>query len=1071
VQAKKWLDMIHDVERNVPPALKRMVLKLYTKGTKAPPADVLRNEFGAWFTMGKGGKALEDALQTDSGRKWFAKGLYAVKEMYKDYLSRHGKNRVDLSAIDGMTRDQFVEFLAKEFAGGKTLGEIKGPQSAELSTEETKFQAARRKFYDQNAAIRDAEREAVEKKGQKISADDSVEVANALKHGLKEAANIELQGKLRDLSETLHKTGISRDDLESYAAYKAAAGRDAKIDARNIANMTADMKRKGKSASEIADAIANYRSTNGSHIDPREARMMLAEIEHGPMAKEFADAYKKLREIIDETLKVQEDAGLISHEDAEAWRNEEPNYIPFKNEYDPESGEWAGRGASRNYAAPEQRMAKGRKSAAGDIIAHIFMDHQSAKHRAIENAVRQKLAKFVKTNPELGKVELLDRDAKVNPEKDDPNVVVFKEDGRSYAIRLNGTRGAAIANAFTGRNTVGTKWADKGFSVFGKKFSYRNFALLSAGTATRLSPTFALRNTIKDNIEIANIVFSERGFKEGGKWLLQYAKLRAETLKNVANVLTGRKLGIDGDTLGAALGKYITTGKIDTSTKGGDILDRYIKAGGLIAGGVKAEAIHGIKERLDQKAIEKEIKSGKSKTRAVVRHIWNSVGYLNEYAEMASRVGAFATEVQSGKSDAEAALFSRRVTVDFNRKGDLTPATNLLRMFSNSMLGATARATAALARSKNVKRAALGTASAFFANGLAQAFVEYAMNRGDDKDREKTGEATGKDVSEYDRRTSLFYLRTGDKVYRVAQHESPFSLITYAGNCMGRWICGELKGADVAKNLGVSAAELAYNYLPLGQINLDAKEGGGVGDLKSAFVSGIVPSALQPIAELLADIDFKGDPIFRRKFDKYAPNAHNAKAHTPEWAKGAAEWLNERTGGDAGSQGWLDVAPEAIQHLAEGYGKNLLRDISTAYSFGEAIMKGELSSLDPRNTPLKRDFVRPLDGNTSRYYEAMDAYNRDRKHLLAMTGKWTPEQRRDFVKEHPWAADKDLNKIISSIDELQNYEAGKVKSGKNGHWTERKTPPTQEQVEAWKARRLKLQARFLEIAEKRGGER
>ena len=121
-----------------------------------------------------------------------------------------------------------------------------------------------------------------------------------------------------------------------------------------------------------------------------------------------------------------------------------------------------------NFAKPEHHMAKGRHSAAGDIIAHVFMDHQAAKHRAIENAVRQKLAKLVRANPELGRVERLGDDAVRNIEKDDPNVVVFKEGGKSYAIRLEGTRGAAIANAFTERNRLKMAWADAGFSVFGK---------------------------------------------------------------------------------------------------------------------------------------------------------------------------------------------------------------------------------------------------------------------------------------------------------------------------------------------------------------------------------------------------------------------------------------------------------------------------------------------------------------------------------------------------------------------------------------------------------------------------
>jgi hypothetical protein len=323
-------------------------------------------------------------------------------------------------------------------------------------------------------------------------------------------------------------------------------------------------------------------------------------------------------------------------------------------------------------------------------------------------------------------------------------------------------------------------------------------------------------------------------------------------------------------------------------------------------------------------------------------------------------------------------------------------------------------------------------------------------------------------MGEYDRRTSLFYFRSGDKVYKIAQHESPFSLFKYAGDCVGRWMCGELKGADVAKNLGVSTAEIAYNFLPMGQINLEASEGGHDNDLKSAIISGICPSVVQPIAELFADIDFKGDSIYRRKFDKYMPDSANGKKHTADWAKSGAAWLNEASGGNEGRSGKWDIAPETLQHLAEGYGKNMLRDVSTFVSLGQAIVNGDFSGLDPRNTPIKRDFVRPIDGNTRRYYEQMDNYCADRHELLKMATQWTPEERKAYVQAHPWARNPEVNKAIQKIGELQKYEDGFVKNGRG--WVKRKTPPTEEQKAKWKAARLRYQARFLEYAEKHGGE-
>ena len=1054
-RAQKWLDMMHDVERNAPQQIKDIVNRLYARAGQPVSADTLMNEYGAWFTMGKGGAALEKALQKAENRNWFAKAFYTVKEMFKDFLTAHGKNRVDLAAIDGMTRDEFVDFLSKEFAGGKTLGHIKGPQQPMISTKETFLGKYKRRVYDQNAAVRDLERDVEKKTGKKISADNSVEAANALKHGLKEAANIEIQGKMAEFRKTLSETGIHHADLEYYAALKAAAGRDAKIDARNIANLKAKMGVQGKSQAEIDAAVNAYKSTNGSHIDPREAKKMLAEIENGPDAAKYKQAYDAMRKVIDETLDIQQQAGLVSAEEVKQWRAEEPNYIPFKNEYDAETGEWLGRGTSRNFTAPEHHAAKGRQSAAGDILAHIFMDHQLAKHRAIENAVRQKLAALVKANPELGKVEILPKDAVRNVEKDDPNVVVFKQNGRAYAIHLEGTRGAAVANAFTQRNQWKMDWADKGFQVYGKKISFRNFAHWSAGMATRYSPTFALRNTLKDNIELANIIYSERGPIEGSKWMAQYAMVRAATLKNVANAITGHKLGINGDTIGAALGKYITTGKIDTSTNGGKMLDRYIKAGGLIAGGTRAEAFSTIKDSLTPEAIAKEMKRGNSKIRAIGKHALNSIAYLNEYAEMATRLGIFSTEVKAGKSDAEAALFSRRATVDFNRHGDWTPGFNLFRLFSNSTLGATARAAAALTKSKY---GAVAGAS-MFAWGLGRVFLDHFANADEDKERAKLGKATGKDMSEYDRRTSLFYLRRGDNLYKVAQHESPFSLITYAGDCVGRWILGEIDGKQVAKNLGVSAAEVAYNFLPMGSVNLTSRNGGFTDDMKAALVSGVCPTVLQPIAELAWNMDYAGRTIYNEPYPgDTSPRSSQGRDSTPDWAKDAAVKLNEATRKDDELTGYVDVPPEAIQKMLEGYGKNAMRDISMALSLGEAIAKGDLSMLDPRNTPIKRDFVRPLDGNDARFNEARKEF-KAKTAFIGENGEEMPDAKFDeFIKKNPYMEySDDLKSLVSDIAKLRKMEKGfDYEKGKAVpvEWT-------QEEIDGFKAQRRKLQAEFL----------
>lgn len=1070
-RAKALLAKMKEVEQNVPEKLKNEVTRLY-RMTGVTSADVLFNEWGAWFTMGKGGKEIEKVLDSAEGRKWFARSMNAVKEIYKDFLTAHGKNRVDLKEIDGMGRDEFVDWLAKNFAGGKTLGNIKGEGTGkELSTEETKFQAARRKVYDVNSALTDLQADIEKKTGKKIGEDMDAAGENALTPGLREAENIRLKKSIKEYKEIISSSDgkVSDQDIQYYMELKAAAGRDAKVDARNKQKLAAEAAervrrewgderiakdREGFKAAveEAVDAVkAEYESTNGSHVDPREAKKMLAELENGEHKEIYAKARQKLREMMDETLRVQEEAGLVSHEEAERLRKEEPEYVPFKNEYDLETGEWIGRGLN-NFNKPEFYQAKGRQSSAGDITTHIFMDNQAAHQRAIENGVREKLAKLVEANPELGKVRKLNRNAEFGDNaaklKEADNIVLFKRNGESYVIELNGTRGKAIANAITEKGV----WRPKNaaWNAFAK------FSRTQAGLATRYSLTFPGRNVTKDNIELANIVFSERGLVNGTKWMAHYAKSTTQMAKPIF--------------------KYVTTGKIDTNTAEGRLLQRFIDAGGVISGGA-TEGYDAIKKLLTPEAIEKEMKRGKSKTHTIAKHTLKSIAYMNEFFELTTRVNAFAAETAMGATDKQAALFARRVTVDFNRHGEWTGVTNVVRMFSNSTLGATARAATALGKSKYGK----AIAGACFVSGLAQSLIEYYMNREEDEEAAKTGRASGRDVSEYERKTSLFHVRHGDKFYKVAQHESPFSLFSYAGDLCGRLVTGQITAKDAAKNLGVSVAELGYAFTGLGDINLQSQDGGLANDAKAAIVSGIVPSVVQPAAEIVLNMDYKGSKVARKNYSEYVPDSSVAKSHTPEWAKSTAEYLNKATRGEDSLKGYIDVPPEAVQKLVEGYGKNAFKDVMEVYETGKAIITGKLPELDVRNIPVVRDVVRPLDGNTARFYEAMDRYENNKLKFDHNDEPWKEGERGAYLKSHPWLRKNSEGKrfidtlnnktekehprvptVDMGIKQLRKLTEGKIRR-KDGSYFEPNTPISEEVKEKARQRLLKLQARVVEI--------
>ncbi len=1073
---------MREVEDNVDPALRTKVLRIYRTAT-GYDRDTLLNEFGAWTFMGRGGKALEEVVSTREGAAWYAKMLNAAKDIYKDFATKHGGNRIDLSRINEMNGEEFMDYMAKEIASGKSLGNIKEPTQGDgngkaISTKEGRFEKLKRKTYDVGTVFRVLEKDIEKKTGAKVASDDSVDQAFALKAGLNEATNINLKTKIRNLKKLYADNGISHDDFVGYMAAKAAAGRDAKIDAKNIKalqeqmhdQLRADWGRARveadpegfKAACDNMDAIIenNYRTSNGSHIDPKEAARTVREWESGDMAEKTAKLRKAWREIIDETIDAQVEAGLVSRETAERWKAEEPDYVPFKSPIDEATGEYVGR-ADRNFSRAEHFEAKGRQTAAGDVLTHALMDWQTTMNRAADNNVRAKLAKLVEKHPELGTVEKLgnsdvhekktaDKFAKdgrlILDDGGDPNVIIFKRNGESYVIRLNGTRGTAAAAAITGRNLKHVNATIKAATR------------LSAGMATEYSPTFAARNWQKDQLALGEIVVAERGAVEGGKWLGHYASAQKDTHM--------------------ALWKFVTTGKVDANTKGGRILQDFIDAGGMI-GGYEKESFGDVAKELSLNEITKELKQGKSLGVAVAKHTLKSVAYLNKMSELISRVNAFEAERRMGKdkdgravTNESAALFARRALVDFNRAGENTGWTNTWKMFSNSAIGANARAVEAACSNKH--GAALLTTMAVW--GAAQAVINHAINADADVEREKQGLGTGKDVGEWEIRSSFANFRIGDKTYKLGQHEDVFTFASYVGNTLARCVMGEISPKDAAKNLGITAAELGAVFTGFGDANLDSKDGDAVGMMKAIAVY-LTPSLVQPVAELAMNQDYAGRKVFTDTYPgNHTPRSRQGRKGTPEYAKTAAEWINDNTGGNEHRKGIVDVPPEAIRKLVEGFGKNALKDVMNIYETGKAIQNGEYDKLAPDLKPVKRDFVRQVPDSTNRFFDRKTSVEADIDDWKGNRASMTPDERNAYLEAHPWvkqSVQDRLNRLVNGsrkdgvrgINDLRKLIDGKVLRG--DRWVEREEPPSDERIEAWTTELRKKQAKYLELTQKK----
>ena len=957
-------------------------------------ADRLLDEIGAArFTKEQSGK-IAKAVATKEGTAWYQKVWSKVVDFYKNFLTKAGYNRVDLDGVENMSPEVFGDFLADVMMSGKQLGE-----RTAFSMEAPKGFAAKwtKSLSDYKAPIAELEKRVIG------SSNNIYYLARTLEGQAQRGKN-RAERAIRRVEKVLGDD-VSPELLAQYMQLKAYEERNAKIERRN-----------GK-----ADA---------SGMTPEDAKAIEKTIkDSGVDEAVFEEAAQILWDLQREGLQARVDAGLLDQETANKWMTDEPHHIPWKDAIDPDSGEYVG----RRMGASEFDTAEGRKTAAsGDPITWMLQEYQDAMTRAAQNRLRSAIANLTRLNGDVGtiydgiqtdtkgkrsfikypidggkaKVLSIPEGVKVESTvKNDggmQNVLTFKEGGETKYLVLNGTLGEAVAGAVTGRTLsrppAWISWVMRGY----------------AATATSLSPAFAARNITADNFDIHNNLIAKYGWVKGEKMFAKIVKEQFLMTKQLGSYIKNGDFKLDKD------------GKVTDFQK---LVEAYEDAGGLI-GGMATEGYEAT-----VKKIQADFRAGRNKVRSIGKSVAGYWMMMQKMSELAPRLSVFKTAMKSGMSAKEAAMLSRDLTVDFNKKGEKTPWFNTLWMFSNSALGANLTQMKGLVGKTGAK-----LAGGLVMYGFAEGMLEALMN-GDDDEREKEGLASGKDINEYTRQNSL-YIRRGDKVFRVNIHMGPFAYAKYFGNVMARTFSGMIPSEKAAKELGITAAEVAASFTGLGNVSGDA------------LVQTAVPTVIQPFAQMATNKDYAGRAVYRTKFTESKPDSAHGRKSTAAGYHWVASLLNSLTGGNEARKGAIDIAPETVKMLTETVGKNFARDIMKIAETGYKLLSDNTKDLDVRNVPFAGDFARTHEGNDNRFYENYNRY-RDDKYELKKNSKLKGDDRRAYLKEHPWlySAGKPgvtrIDNIVKRIEKLRDVEES--------------DRATEERKAEAKAMRRKLQARVIEI--------
>jgi hypothetical protein len=308
---------------------------------------------------------------------------------------------------------------------------------------------------------------------------------------------------------------------------------------------------------------------------------------------------------------------------------------------------------------------------------------------------------------------------------------------------------------------------------------------------------------------------------------------------------------------------------------------------------------------------------------------------LSDAIENGTRIAVFVTALENGATEQYAAMLSREITVDFDRKGELGQVINTLYMFSNAGIHGTL--TIARAITKNPGRA-LKVLSAITSFSMAVALMNLAMGDGDD------GEPKIYSISDEIRNNHLVFVIPGfDNVVKIPL---PYGYVFF--HAIGQEIVNSIAGrkSGMAAAAGIMSSFM-NNFNPL---ETAASLGNAHG-----WIRMIAPTILDPIVDIGMERTPFGTPLMPQKVYDDQPDSARYWRSVSAGSKWAAEGLNELTGGSGGDAGLVSISPETIDSLfataSGGLGKTLQRifDVVTSPATGQEI--------GVNNIPIVRRFV------------------------------------------------------------------------------------------------------------------
>lgn len=731
---------------------------------------------------------------------------------------------------------------------------------------------------------------------------------------------------IEPLMAKLAKSGHSMDELSSLLHAMHAEERN-----RVIAKINPDM------------------PDGGSGMTTADANAIIAKYAGNKTLNKLAE---EARAITKATLELKLAYGLIDVDTFATLAEVYQNYVPLKGD-----GEYG----------PKVKRAMGHDEREEHILENISRDYEQAVVAGEKNLARQSLLSMVLENPdpELWTVGVPPKGRYVagtvfSIVKGGNEVATFTSQAQvsafleakggqagQYEVMVNGERVREFAKPLQDNEVmVYVDGKPVRIQINGDDKLAAQLRPLNAGQMnpilefmrgtnrwlskvyTGYNPAFIIKNTARDAMTgTINIMGNEGAAVAAKAWAKYPASLKALTV-------------------------YAATGKVPAGETG-KMLEEYRQHGGKTGASYMSdleEQGKNLQRMYDDaygaKGYLANGKAGKAALiagRKIVGGMAHGIEILNQATENALRLALYTTMRQQGASAGEAAQAAKSVTVDFDRKGAMSPELGAIYLFFNPAVQGTANALKTLFKGAKKEQA-------WMALGALAALGFYAASSGMDDDKDRwLGEG-------WESRAKHMMFNMGGHTIKV-----PVSLEFAPFYAFGVAMAEAKRGAQSKMaTAGHVVSSFIDAYFPLqGVFNSESDNHA----MDAAMAT--VPTMLKPGVQIAANRNSFGSQVVpENEFTKDRPDNLKMFRGTKGTAYDAAAQgiakVGELTGAGTYENDITKVSPETLKMLWRTYTGGLGQFITDTGGLA-SVAAQDGANLETSDVPIVKDFVKTND--------------------------------------------------------------------------------------------------------------